>query len=230
VAAKTATAPAVEIPNNPLKEAYFGEQHLHTRYSLDAFLGGEALTPDGAYKFAQGAEVQVSGVTFKIDQPLDWAAVTDHAEYLGEMFSTLNEGVLGSDNPQVIELRGLTDYTLREEWFQKYVIAPIAVAASRHTAVLGRSETSKSGWKKILKTGTTASRANSPRSAYEWAAHHERSLHHNVFFRDIDHVPRGHGFAELNHETELWSISELEAQGLPPWPSRTIQRQQRHDG
>jgi Protein of unknown function (DUF3604) len=48
VAASTATAPAVDISNNPLKEAYFGEQHLHTRYSLDAFLGGEALTPDEA--------------------------------------------------------------------------------------------------------------------------------------------------------------------------------------
>ena len=54
----SSAAPTTDsIPNNPLKAAYFGEQHLHTQYSLDAFLGGEALTPDGAYKFAQGAEV-----------------------------------------------------------------------------------------------------------------------------------------------------------------------------
>ena len=59
------------------------------------------MSPDEAYRFAQGEEVEVSGVKFKIDQPLDWAAVTDHAEYIGEMFSTLNDGVLGSDNPQI---------------------------------------------------------------------------------------------------------------------------------
>ena len=40
------------IPENPLKDAYFGEQHVHTSYSLDAFIGGEALTPDNAYRFA----------------------------------------------------------------------------------------------------------------------------------------------------------------------------------
>ncbi len=181
------------IPSNPLKEAWFGEQHLHTQYSLDAFLGGEALTPDGAYKFAQGAEVEVSGVKFKIDQPLDWAAVTDHAEYMGEMFSTLNEGVLGSDNPQVVELRGLTDYNQREEWFQKYVIsANRGGGKPAHPPFWAGPEASKSGWKKILE----ATEANykpgkfTTIPGYEWSgAPQGGNLHRNVFFRDIDHVP-----------------------------------------
>ena len=47
------------IPNNPLKEAYFGETHLHTAYSLDAYLGGTRLFPDDAYRFAKGEEVEV---------------------------------------------------------------------------------------------------------------------------------------------------------------------------
>ena len=43
-------APAVAsssatIAQNPLKEAYFGEQHIHTAYSLDAYIGGTRLTP-----------------------------------------------------------------------------------------------------------------------------------------------------------------------------------------
>jgi hypothetical protein len=213
-------APAPEIPSNPLKEAYFGEQHLHTQYSLDAFLGGEALTPDDAYKFAQGAEVEVSGVKFKIDQPLDWAAVTDHAEYLGEMFSTLNEGVLGSDNPQVIELRGLTDYNEREQWFLKYVVSSNRGGGKpAHPPFWAGPESSKSGWRKILE----ATEANyqpgkfTTIPAYEWSgAPQGGNLHRNVFFRDINHVPeQAMGYAEFNRETELWQwLAQLEDQGI----------------
>jgi Protein of unknown function (DUF3604) len=52
-----AVAPTVEeleaaVPENPLKDAYFGETHVHTSYSLDAYIGGARLTPDEAYKFA----------------------------------------------------------------------------------------------------------------------------------------------------------------------------------
>ena len=40
-------------PPNPMKEAYFGEQHIHTAYSLDAFIGGTRITPFDAYRFRQ---------------------------------------------------------------------------------------------------------------------------------------------------------------------------------
>lgn len=42
------------IPTNRLKEVYFGETHLHTKFSLDAFIGGNRLTPDESFKFAKG--------------------------------------------------------------------------------------------------------------------------------------------------------------------------------
>ena len=47
--------------SNPLREAYFGETHMHTAYSLDAFIGGTRLTPDDAYRFAKGETVIVDG-------------------------------------------------------------------------------------------------------------------------------------------------------------------------
>ena len=101
--AKTATTSspaaktAAEIPSNPLKEAYFGEQHLHTAYSLDAYIGGARLLPADSYRFAKGEEVEVGGVKVKLHHPLDWAAVTDHAEYIGEMYSTMIDGAPGHD-------------------------------------------------------------------------------------------------------------------------------------
>ena len=164
--------------------------------------------------------MEVSGVKFRIDQPLDWAAVTDHAEYLGEMYSTLNVGALGSDQPQVVELRGLTDYNEREQWFLKYVIsANRGGGKPAHPPFWGGPETSKNGWKKILE----ATEANyhpgtfTTLPAYEWsAAPKGGNLHRNVFFRDIKHVPeQAMGYAEFNRETELWQwLAELDKQGI----------------
>ena len=91
-AASPATAAADEVPENPLKDAYFGEQHVHTGVSMDAFIGGNRLTPDDAYRFAKGEEIMVNGSMHRIKRPLDWVAVTDHAEFMGEAYSLMTPG------------------------------------------------------------------------------------------------------------------------------------------
>ena len=75
-----------DVPSNPLRDAYFGELHIHTAYSLDAYIFGNALNdPFSAYRFAKGETVKLpTGVEKKIVAPLDFVAVTDHAEALGE--------------------------------------------------------------------------------------------------------------------------------------------------
>jgi hypothetical protein len=74
------------VPENPLKDAYFGELHLHSNHSFDSFIFGNPLGPDEAYRFAQGEPVKFyGGQTRQLDRPLDFAAVTDHAEFLGEL-------------------------------------------------------------------------------------------------------------------------------------------------
>ena len=77
--------PATELPPpNPLKNAYFGETHLHTSISMDAGVLGTDNTPRTAFKFAQGEEVTLSdGQHQRLIAPLDFAAVTDHAEGMG---------------------------------------------------------------------------------------------------------------------------------------------------
>ena len=87
---------AVVNESNPLRDAYFGETHMHTAYSLDAYIGGTRLTPDDAYRFAKGESVIVDGQQHRRKRPLDFVAVTDHAEYLGEMYSTSGRRCPGS--------------------------------------------------------------------------------------------------------------------------------------
>jgi len=67
--------------NNPLKNAYFGDLHVHTKTSVDSFLRKNMLTMADAYRFAQGAAVTTaSGETVQLSRPLDFMALTDHSE------------------------------------------------------------------------------------------------------------------------------------------------------
>ena len=82
-AAQTNQAP---VASNPNKNAYFGDTHIHTILSLDAYLMGTRRTPDAAYEFAKGAAIEhASGFKMKMKKPLDFLAVSDHAFYLGMM-------------------------------------------------------------------------------------------------------------------------------------------------
>ncbi len=74
------------IPANPLKDAWFGELHVHTRNSFDSFIFGNPIGPNEAYRFSQGEPVTFYGGQMRqLDRPLDFVAITDHAEFLGEV-------------------------------------------------------------------------------------------------------------------------------------------------
>lgn len=63
----------------------WGDTHLHTNNSVDAYLSGnETISPHEAYKFARGEYVlSSSGKRAKLSRPLDFLVVADHAEYYG---------------------------------------------------------------------------------------------------------------------------------------------------
>ncbi|MGB0906975.1 MAG: DUF3604 domain-containing protein [Maricaulaceae bacterium] len=78
-------AKPVEVVRTATKNAYFGDLHVHTRNSFDAFIFGTRATADQAYRFAQGDPLDNgAGHTIQLDgPPLDFYSVTDHGEYLG---------------------------------------------------------------------------------------------------------------------------------------------------
>jgi len=73
-----------------LRNAYFGDLHLHTSYSMDAFAFGTRTTPEDSYRYAMGEPVEYFGKQWKRLAPLDFLAVTDHAEYLGTVRESIN--------------------------------------------------------------------------------------------------------------------------------------------
>ena len=73
-------------------ELLWGDTHLHSNLSNDAYLlGNKSADPDTAYRFAKGEPVihPYHRSKVKIQTPLDFLAVTDHAEFLGQLYSTL---------------------------------------------------------------------------------------------------------------------------------------------
>ena len=70
---------------NPLRDVFFGETHLHTSWSFDAYVFGNTLTgPEEAYQYALGKPIRhPAGYMVQIKRPLDFEAVTDHSEYMG---------------------------------------------------------------------------------------------------------------------------------------------------
>jgi hypothetical protein len=76
-------------------QVFFGDTHHHTANSGDAFMNGDRLGPEDAYRFARGEEVvSSSGVPAKLSRPLDFLVISDHAEGLGVMYEVYN------DNPE----------------------------------------------------------------------------------------------------------------------------------
>ena len=70
-----------------MKNVYFGEQHIHTGNSPDAFALGGRATWDDVYNYALGKEVKLSttGKVMKKSTPYDFVGITDHSEYFGVM-------------------------------------------------------------------------------------------------------------------------------------------------
>lgn len=72
------------VPVNPERNAYFGDLHVHTALSFDAYVFGTTTTPRDAYRFALGETIKHPlGYDMKLRRPLDFYAVTDHAMFLG---------------------------------------------------------------------------------------------------------------------------------------------------
>ncbi len=76
-----ATAPTMEAERFPLRTALFGDLHVHTSWSIDAYTGGNRLGPNTAYRFAKGEKVELqNGTEAQLQTRLDFVALTDHAE------------------------------------------------------------------------------------------------------------------------------------------------------
>ena len=80
------TASATTPGYNEDRNVYFGDLHVHTKHSFDAYIFGTTATPDDAYEYARGGKIQHPlGFDMQLQEPLDFYAVTDHGFLMGQL-------------------------------------------------------------------------------------------------------------------------------------------------
>lgn len=164
------------------KFAYFGDLHVHTGWSLDAFAFGVVATPDDAIRFAKGEAIDhVSGTRIQLRTPLDFIAITDHAEYLGvfaamrEKDHPLSKSTLAQDlnsgEPQRIE-RGIA--RMKQSVFKSQPMSEFIT-----------EDIIESMWARSVRASDQGNKPGELTSflAFEWSATpNAANLHRNIIF------------------------------------------------
>lgn len=197
-----------EIPFFKNKEAFFGETHVHTSVSMDAFIGGNRLSPSDAYRFAKGEEMMVNGSLHKLKRPLDFCAVSDHAEFFGETYTLMKEGSPGFDHPVAKQMREATDYETAMGLFIKYVAAPAREGGSPHPVFYQGEESIKSGWRNNFDATEAHYEPGkfTTLHAFEWSsAPNAGNLHRNVIFRDTIVPQLPYSYNDSRNPKDLWA-------------------------
>jgi hypothetical protein len=206
----TATAGAADKPtSNPERDAFFGETHLHTSWSVDAWVIGNRLTgPDDALKYAQGETIKHPlGYDIRIDTPLDWMGVTDHSEYVGV---TKEANTPGSALSKVPEAQGLIVKDPNNPADVQSVFLYLLSLTSRPPIKAFMSpEVAGSIWSENVKIADANNKPGTFTAfcSYEYTSQfNNRNLHRNIFFRDCAKVPQmPYSMLDSWHPEDLWN-------------------------
>ena len=204
------TGSTVQVAETAYPEhVYWGDTHLHTANSVDAFGFGNRLDPEAALRFASGEEVTSStGIKAKLNRPLDFLVVTDHAEGLGATKALYDAPRLLISDPTLLRWYDLmhegTKGSLQATAEMLDARAHGKMPAGLNDPAKGAERTHKI-WNSSLKT---VENYNQPGKftaffGFEYTLMQGgNNLHRNVIFRDgLDRVSQ---IDPLDPSNELW--------------------------
>ncbi|MBT7370837.1 MAG: DUF3604 domain-containing protein, partial [Gammaproteobacteria bacterium] len=207
-------SPSAEPVNG--KSAYFGDLHVHTMYSFDAFIFGTTASPDDAYEFAKGDAIEhPGGFDMQLRAPLDFYGVTDHAFYLGSIRAMTDPSTSLSKHDLATGMHDLDTAAKRRSQFQR--IGEF-LRTERRMELLDQ-DVFHDAWEDIK---AAANRHNDPGNftafiAYEYTSSSgiQENLHRNVIFEG----DRGPDFPmsriDSSNPEDLWRwMDDLRDQGM----------------
>jgi len=191
-------------------DVFFGDTHLHTNLSPDAAAGANRqFGHDQAYELARGGEVTAhNGRPVRLNRPLDFLVVADHAEYMG-LFPSLD-----AEDPELLATK------VGQRWFKMLRDGPEAAAqilvefgaALRDSTDLVKSDAfTQSVWSQVV---NKAEQYNDPGKftafiGYEWSSSRGGgNMHRVVIFKDGKaQTSQTTPFSSFNgnRPRELWS-------------------------
>ena len=194
-------------------EVFWGDTHVHSSFSMDAnTMGNTRLSPAQAYRFARGeAVVANNGMTARLDTPLDFLVVSDHAEYMGLLpaLRAENEMLLSDPVGERLsrQIRG-------DDASQYSVISELIASLMASEPVIDNADFRRRIWQDIT---ALADQHNDPGRftaliGFEWSAMPDGdNLHRVVVYQDGadvagSRVPRSS--FEGERPEDLWSFME----------------------
>jgi hypothetical protein len=209
-----------------LRRPFYGDLHVHTTYSFDAVSSDVRADPRDAYRFAQGEPLGLPPYdalgtplrTVAIDRPLDFVAVTDHAELFGEVQTCLTPGLPGYDSDECQQFRA--DIPQLDQFvspgIQLFAFNYLAVPAPTRFALCGPDAVDCLGAASLVWLDTqaaaeqfydrTAACAFTTFVAYEWTGNtNVQNLHRNVVFRNAVVPPLPITYVEQPTARQLWT-------------------------
>jgi hypothetical protein len=207
VAATTLTAYSGLAAPNPDRDVFFGQTHVHTSWSFDAYVFGNTVTgPEDAYKFALGQPIKhPAGYEVKIKKPLDFQAVTDHAEYAGTI-KLANDPTSSISKLPIAEKLKVRS---KEDIQKIYLMLGQTIIDNKPIAELVSPEVAGSIWQQVI---AIADKYNQPGKfttfvAYEWTSTpNNQNMHRNIIFKDSKKVATiPFSSMDSTHPEDLWA-------------------------
>jgi hypothetical protein len=196
----------------------FGDLHVHTALSLDANTQGTLNTPDDAYRYAKGQSLYLQPYNLdgtgsrssRLNKPLDFAAVTDHAELLGEVRMCVDEKSSKYSSLQCKAYRNFPKLSYFYMNAKASMRKPLGFCGESREFCL---DAAQAPWQETIKAAEkhydrTSNCKFTSFIGYEWtgAAYSGNNLHRNIIF-DNSNVPMEPvSFYEAPTRKELWNL------------------------
>jgi len=210
--------------HNPERNLYWGDLHVHSSYSFDAWIDDVRVDPARAYRFAAGEAVALPPFdeagegtrTLALDRPLDFVAVTDHSEYLAEVEGCTTPGSAIYETSRCVAFRDASPSA-----FVGFGIGLDGDGADHSTALCGDGKldcpaVAGEVWSRIQEAAEAAYDRTSACEmttfiAYEWSGSRDLSnLHRNVLFRSSQVPPSP--FSRFDAKTPHSLLTRLQAE------------------
>jgi hypothetical protein len=212
--------------SHPLRQLYWGDLHVHTALSFDAYSSQLRAGPADAYAFARGEPLALPPYdeegqaqrSLKLERPLDFAAVTDHAEYFGEVRSCIEIGSDGYETAACEAMRSAGGATFS---FGVQLSNPNPQRFAWCRDPQGDcAQRAQSAWQEV-QDAAEAAYDRSPACrftslvGYEYSSAVEVSnLHRNVIFRSASVPATPTSFFEAPTAAELWRKVDQDCSAL----------------
>jgi len=193
---------------------YFGDLHVHSSISLDSYIVFARNSPHDVFRFAKGMPVELyGGKTERLVPPLDFVALTDHAEFLGELEICRDAASLEFQSRVCEDIRNeAQDRATENRVYQTVMLTLLDREQPVRLEMCGNQgekciAAGRTAWQRIQKLSNEYYEPGvfTTLIGYEWSSEYLGNQHRNVIFRN-EHVPStAWSAAEYKSPEELWA-------------------------